>query len=78
MKTYTYKTVGELKIEADVWRPEGAAVRPVLIWLHGGALIMGGRRSPGDAPPDLLGLCQQEGYVLVSADYRLAPEAKPV
>src|SRR5438874_4314857 len=40
-KTYVYKTVGEAKIEADVYRAADATVRPVLVWLHGGALIVG-------------------------------------
>jgi acetyl esterase/lipase len=72
-KTYTYKTVGDTKIEADVYRPNDATVRPVLVWIHGGALIMGSRNG---VPRDLLDLCRTEGYCLVSIDYRLAPEAK--
>ena len=41
-KTYTYKTVDGLKIQADVYRADDEKVRPVLVWVHGGALIMGG------------------------------------
>lgn len=73
MKTFTYKTVGDLEIEADVFRIGEERARPVLVWLHGGALIFGRRK---DIPPDLLELARSEGYVLVSADYRLAPEVK--
>jgi acetyl esterase/lipase len=72
-QTYTYKTVDEVKLQADVYRPEDETVRPVLVWLHGGALIMGGRNS---VPQPLRDLCRAEGYVLVSFDYRLAPEVK--
>jgi acetyl esterase/lipase len=72
-KTYTYKTVDEVKIQADVYRAEDDKVRPVLVWIHGGALIMGGRNS---VPTQLRDLCQAEGYALVSFDYRLAPEVK--
>ncbi|HUT33485.1 MAG TPA: alpha/beta hydrolase [Planctomycetota bacterium] len=72
-QTYTYKTVGDLKIQADVYRPDNARPRPVLVWLHGGALMMGSRKW---VPPDLMALCRSEGYCLVSADYRLAPQAK--
>src|SRR5262245_20777025 len=72
-KTYTYKTVGDTKIQADVYRPADTGVRPVVVWLHGGALIVGGR---GGVPSPLLGLCRREGFVLVSFDYRLAPEVK--
>jgi acetyl esterase/lipase len=72
-KTYTYKTAGETRIQADVYRPDDAVVRPAVVWLHGGALIVGSR---GDVPRRLLDLCRAEGFALVSFDYRLAPEVK--
>jgi acetyl esterase/lipase len=72
-KTYDYKTVGETKIQADVYRPDDAKVRPVVVWIHGGALIVGSRVG---VPKQLEDLCRQEGYALVSLDYRLAPEVK--
>ncbi|HLW67322.1 MAG TPA: alpha/beta hydrolase [Gemmataceae bacterium] len=72
-QTYTYKTAGDSRIQADVYRADDAQVRPVLVWLHGGALIMGNRSA---VPKNLLDLCRSEGYVLVSFDYRLAPEVK--
>jgi acetyl esterase/lipase len=72
-KTYTYKTVGDVKIQADVYRADDTTVRPVVVWLHGGALIVGSRTS---VPQRLLGLCRAEGFALVSFDYRLAPEVK--
>ena len=71
--TYTYKTVGDVKIQADVYRPNDTKVRPVIVWIHGGALIMGNRNS---VPRNLLDLCHAEGFALVSIDYRLAPEVK--
>src|SRR5205085_9243165 len=72
-KAHTYKTVGDLKIQADVYRPDDAKVRPVVVWIHGGALITGNRAG---VPKNLLDLCRDEGYALVSIDYRLAPEVK--
>jgi acetyl esterase/lipase len=72
-KTYTFKTVGEVKIEADVYRAGDTKTRPVVVWLHGGALIVGSRNS---VPKQLLDLCRSEGFALVSLDYRLAPEVK--
>src|SRR5215470_11866247 len=72
-QTHTYKTAGDLKIQADVYRADDTKVRPVVVWIHGGALISGNRRS---VPQDLLDLCRDEGYALVSIDYRLAPEVK--
>jgi acetyl esterase/lipase len=72
-QTHTFKTVGDLKIQADVYRADDATVRPVVVWIHGGALISGSRKS---VPRNLLDLCRDEGYALVSIDYRLAPEVK--
>ena len=54
-QTHTFKTVGDLKIQADVYRAGDAAVRPVVVWIHGGALVMGNRKS---VPKNLLDLCR--------------------
>src|SRR5262245_40089377 len=72
-KTYTWKTAGKVEIQADVHRADDRVVRPVVVWLHGGALVMGRRDS---VPAQLMKLCRDEGYALVSFDYRLAPEVK--
>jgi acetyl esterase/lipase len=65
--------VDQLEIQADVYRHEDVVKRPVVVWLHGGALIMGSR---GGVPKQLLELAREHGFVVVSLDYRLAPEAK--
>lgn len=70
-KTFTYKVVGETKIEADVYRADDQVTRPVVVWIHGGALMAFTRLNP---PPRLLALCRVAGFVLVSIDYRLAPK----
>ena len=70
--TYTYKQAGELKILADVY-PAAGINRPVVVWIHGGALIMGNRE---EIPGWLLEACSRNEYVLVSFDYRLAPETR--
>ena len=72
-KTHVYKSVGETKIHADVYRPDDGKVRPVIVWIHGGALIVGSRAG---VPKQLEDLCRQEGYALISLDYWLAPEVK--
>jgi len=72
-KTYTYKTVGDLPIKADVYRLPGDKVRPVIVWIHGGALITGQR---GGLRADQRQRYLHAGYVVVSIDYRLAPETK--
>lgn len=72
-KTLTYKRVGDLKLQAEVLRAEDTKVRPVLVYIHGGALIMGNRNA---IPRRLQEMCAAEGFALVSIDYRLAPEVK--
>jgi acetyl esterase/lipase len=47
--------------------------RPVVVWIHGGALIVGHRES---VPGWLREACSSNQYVLVSLDYRLAPESQ--
>jgi acetyl esterase/lipase len=71
--THVYKTVDRTPIHADVYRAGDDKVRPVVVWLHGGALILGNRTQ---VPRQLLELCRKEGFALVSFDYRLAPEVK--
>ena len=70
--TYVYKETRELKILADVY-PAAGEKRPVVVWIHGGALIMGNRKG---VPDWLLEACHKNEYVLVSIDYRLAPETQ--
>ena len=71
-QTFTYKKVGDLEIKLDVHRPDDALIRPLAVWIHGGALINGGRSGIGRAGRLLL----DAGYCVVSIDYRLAPETK--
>jgi len=71
--TYTFKTVDQRKLKADVYRREDAKARSVIVWLHGGALIMGSRSG---IPKQLQELAKQHDFVIVSLDYRLAPEAQ--
>ncbi|MCW5982347.1 MAG: alpha/beta hydrolase [Bryobacteraceae bacterium] len=72
-KTYTYKTAGPCEIKADVYGAEGGVRKPVLMWVHGGALIMGDRRG---IPAQFLTSLLDAGFAVVSIDYRLAPETK--
>ena len=69
--TFTYKKVGDLEIKLDVHRAADDKVRPLAVWIHGGALINGGRQGIGPCRRLL-----QAGYIVVSLDYRLAPETK--
>ncbi|HMD84036.1 MAG TPA: alpha/beta hydrolase [Terriglobia bacterium] len=69
-KTFTYKTAGGCEIKLDVYGSEATVRKPALIWIHGGALIMGSRKNP----PDWLD--PKGNQVVISIDYRLAPETK--
>lgn len=71
--TTTYREVAGHEILADIYRPGDDAIRPVIVWIHGGALIMGHR---GGVSSKITQLAQEQGYAIVSIDYRLAPETK--
>jgi len=71
--THTYKRAGMLAIRADSYRFVDRAKQPVVVWIHGGALINGHREG---VPQWLKDVCRQSGFVIVSLDYRLAPETK--
>lgn len=70
---YVYKQVGDLEIKAKVYEYGDMKIRPAVVWFHGGALIMGHRDG-------ISGKVRQfafdNGCVLVSFDYRLAPETQ--
>ena len=72
-ESFTYKTIGDCKVEADIHRLESDSIQPILVWIHGGALIKGHRQS---IPVHQLHMYLNEGLTVVSLDYRLAPETK--
>ncbi len=72
-QTFVYKTVGQHEIKADVYSGQGEGPRPVVLWIHGGAVISGNREG---MLPDFNQRLNQAGYTVVSIDYRLAPETK--
>jgi acetyl esterase/lipase len=72
-RTETYAVRGDCRLQADVFVPAAGGPRPVVVWLHGGALIMGHRRSLGAAQRDRY---LNAGYAVVAIDYRLAPETQ--
>lgn len=71
--THVYKTVGGCQIKADVYQAEPGARKPAVMWIHGGALMMGSRKWPDNR---FFAELFQRGFVIVSIDYRLAPETK--
>jgi acetyl esterase/lipase len=72
-KSYTYSTVNDCELQADVFRLPDEQVRPAIIWLHPGGLVTGSRDW---LSTDQLNQYVQAGYVVVAIDYRLAPETK--
>lgn len=74
-QTHVYKRVHGLETHADVHLPTvGGAPRPVVVYLHGGSLINGRRQSVEKWQP--LSPLLAAGVIVVSLDYRLAPETK--
>jgi acetyl esterase len=61
------------RIPVRVYRPHDATGLPVLLWFHGGGWVTG-NLDTHDQVCRLL--CDAVGVVVVSVDYRLAPEAK--
>ena len=72
-RTYTYKTVGDLQIHADVYRRPDNIVRPAILYIHGGALIMGNRSWLDSVQTERY---LNAGYTIIAIDYRLAPQTK--
>lgn len=60
-------------IQLSIFSPaHRAPAAPCVYWLHGGGMVMGDRFSQIDIPLEWL---DEFGAVVVSAEYRLAPEA---
>lgn len=73
-ETYVYKTVEQCEIKADVYRTvSSATLIPVIVYIHGGALIYGSRVDINKTQVECY---VNAGYTIVSIDYRLAPESK--
>lgn len=76
-RTFVYKEVDGIKIEADVYAREptaddhAAAGSPIMVFIHGGGW-MGGTRTDFSRPTFHEFITR--GFVIVSIDYRLLPE----
>lgn len=63
---------GAPAVPVRVYRPEGlSAAAPGLVYIHGGGFVLGNLDSEHGI---CINLCRALGIVLVSVDYRLAPE----
>jgi acetyl esterase/lipase len=70
--SWEYKKINGCSIKADVFLPD-INHPPVLVYIHGGALISGSRRYLRSSQARLY---RKAGFAVVSIDYRLAPETK--
>ncbi len=61
----------ESEVAARLYRPSARTGLPVLVWFHGGGWVIGDLRSADWVCREL---CVQAGTVVLSVDYRLAPE----
>nr|WP_231989154.1 MULTISPECIES: alpha/beta hydrolase [unclassified Mycobacterium] len=61
-------------LPARVYRPDTGSAGPVLVYLHGGGLVMGSNRS---FEPLARELAAASAATVVAVDYRLAPEWPP-
>lgn len=68
-----YKRADGVDIKADVFSDGSGEPRPCVVWIHGGGLINGHREQLSGPVRDF---AVSNGFVLVSLDYRLAPESK--
>ena len=71
MQTFIYKQTNECNISLDVYDYHPNS--PVIIYIHGGALIFGTRVR---LPAEQVEYYSNAGFNVVSIDYRLAPETK--
>lgn len=61
----------------DVYRPAKPAGAPILIMVHGGGWITGDKSNPGVIDAKAAHWLPK-GYILVSVNYRLVPQANPM
>ena len=74
--TFVYKTAADCQVKLDLFRPDVRQRRvPVVVWIHGGALISGVRTAL-DSRPGLRDFLLENGVAVAAIDYRLAPETK--
>ena len=76
METVVFRRADGCAIALDLYVPEGAARGgpvPLIVWIHGGALIMGSRKGIRAPMRDLL---LESSFAVAAIDYRLAPETK--
>jgi acetyl esterase/lipase len=67
-----YRTCGDVKLKADIYRPRHAGLRPGVVMIHGGAWMSGSKTHVALHAMRIA----KRGYVVMAIDYRLAPKHK--
>jgi acetyl esterase len=62
------------EIPIRIYRPSSASGQPVLVYLHGGGMVMGSNHA---FEPLARTIAAESNATVVSVDYRLAPESPP-
>jgi acetyl esterase/lipase len=75
-ETHVFKRTGQCELAADVFRAPAEGPRPVIVWIHGGALISGTRHHLRSSRGWQLQRYLDAGFTVVTIDYRLAPETR--
>ncbi|KAF9041663.1 Alpha/Beta hydrolase protein [Panaeolus papilionaceus] len=71
-----FKNADGIDIMMDVYIPKGATKEnpaPVFLWWHGGGLLQGSRKAVAS---HMLSAVEKHNLVLISPDYRLAPQTR--
>lgn len=73
-KTVTFKKIGDLEIQLDVYLPPQSQAQavPVLLWYHGGGLLQGHRNQMA---PYMRRAAAKHNLAVISSDYRFCPQA---
>ena len=67
-----YSALNHPQLYVDIFVPDSLPCRATVVWLHGGGIEGGSRKGVDEVA---LSLCNR-GIALVSAEYRMFPEAK--
>lgn len=71
VRYFTTGRNGEPDVPVLVFKPEGCKLRPAILHIHGGGMVMGSAYGLRNGPSNL---AAYHDIVVVSVDYRLAPE----